>query len=155
MFSRVGFVIGLAGLIGVCVLAFFFWRSHQRIAYIDSVRVINSYQGMIDARKSYQGKVLAWKANIDTLAKEVQSEMLRFEKQNGIWTAREKELSKKLIQAKQQQLTEYQQAINEKAGQEDAAATKKVVDEINAYIRKYSESQGYTLVLAANEYGNV
>ena len=155
MFSRLGFMFGLLGLIGVCVLALFLWKKEQQVVYVDSVKLINEYQGMIDARKAYQGKILVWKSNIDTLAKEVQSEISRFEKQSGTWTAHEKELSKQVTQAKQQQLKEYQRAISEKAGQEDAVATKKVVDEINAYIRKYSELQGYTLVLAATEYGNV
>jgi outer membrane protein len=70
-------------------------------------------------------------------------------------TAKEKELSKKLIQTKQQQLVDYQKATNEKASQEDGAATKKILDEINSYIKDYGKIHHYTIILAATEYGNI
>ena len=148
-------VLTSLNFVGLLTLAFFHFSNQQKVAYIDSPKVINAYQGMVDARKVYQGKVAIWKANIDTLAKEIQKEIIKYEGESSKLTSKEKELTKQLIQTKQQQLAEYQKAINEKAGQEDAAATKKVIDEINAYIKKYGEEKNYTIVLAATEYGNI
>jgi outer membrane protein len=143
-------------LLGLIVLFYLhFAGREEKIVYIDSARIINSYKGMIKARQDYQAKVAVWKANIDTLAKDIQSKITEYQKENSKMSLREKDLSKQLIQTKQQQLTEYQRAINERVQQEDDAMTKKVMAEINAYIKEYGESHHYTIVLAATEQGNI
>jgi outer membrane protein len=110
---------------------------------------------MVQARKEYQMKATLWKANIDTLANEIQAEIGKYEKDVSKMTAREKELSKQLIQSKQKQFSEYQRALNDKAQQEDALATKRVIDEINVYIKSFSETHKYSIVLAGTEQGNI
>ncbi|NOS93652.1 MAG: OmpH family outer membrane protein, partial [Cyclobacteriaceae bacterium] len=107
------------------------------------------------ARKDYQKKTAAWKANIDTLMNEVQQEIVKFEKESQKMTAKERDLSKQLIQTKQQQFADYQKAINQKAGQEDNQMTKKVLDEINAYIKEYGKNHNCKIILAATDYGNI
>lgn len=145
--------VNFLGLILLCYFQFI--RSSEKIAYIDSARVINSYQGMVKARAEYQGKVAVWKANIDTLAKEVQEQLQKFQSESPRMSSREKELTKQLVQSKQQQLAEYQRAIGEKANTEDALATKKVIDEINAYIKVYGEEHHFKIILAATEQGSI
>lgn len=127
----------------------------EDIFYIDSARLMNGYQGMIDARKDYQQKASTWKANVDTLVVEIQREISSFEKEASKMSIKEKELAGKLIQTKQQQLTEYQKAINEKAAQEDSQLTSRVVVEVNAYLKEYGEGKGYKMILAATDYGNI
>jgi outer membrane protein len=153
--KNLSWLIATLNFIGLAVLFYLHFSSKQTLVYIDSGKVINAYQGMLDARKQYKAKVAVWKANIDTLGVEIQKEILKYEKESSKLTTKEKQLTKQLIETKQQQLADYQKAIGEKAGQEDAAATKKVVDEINAYIKKYGEEKNFTIVLAATEYGNI
>ncbi len=133
------------------------YRSYKQptIVYVDSNQLINNYKGMQIARKLYQQKSAAWKANIDTLTIDVQKEILRHEKQSAKMTSKERELSQELIRTKQKQLKEYQLALNEQARQEDSKLTAGVIAEINAFIRKYGEGKGYTIVMAATEYGNI
>lgn len=145
----------LINLIGTLALVYLHFNDTEKVVYIDSTKVINAYHGMAEARKEYQAKVAIWKGNIDTLATEIQQDITKYEKESLKMTVKEKDLTKQLIKNKQQRLAEYQRAINEKAGQEDATATKKVVDEINAYIKGYGQANNYTIVLAATEYGNI
>lgn len=125
------------------------------IVYVDSAKLMNGYQGMIDARKDYQQKASTWKANIDTLILEIQDEVASYERGASKMSSKEKELAGKLIQAKQQQLAEYQKAINEKASQEDSQLTNQVVQEVNTYLKEYGEGKGYRIILAATDYGNI
>jgi len=145
--------INFTGLI--VLLYLFFGNSSQKVVYIDSVKVINSYQGMAKARTEYQNKVTVWKANIDTLARDVQIQVDRYQSTSKGMSEKEKDLSRQLIQSKQKQLEEYQRAITEKASAEDAASTKKVIDEINAFIKAYGEEKKYSIILAATEQGNI
>jgi outer membrane protein len=130
--------------------------THRKdFVYVDSAKLINNYKGMVDARKAYQIKASTWKANIDTLASEVQSQIVKYEKESRAMTAKERELSQELIRAKQKQLSEYQQAIGTQAQQADDTMTKKVLEQVNLYLKKYGKSNGYAIVFAATEYGNI
>ncbi|MBX2916283.1 MAG: OmpH family outer membrane protein [Cyclobacteriaceae bacterium] len=132
-----------------------YFTASRELVYIDSAKLMNGYQGMIDARKDYQQKTTVWKANIDTLIVEIQREIANYEKDVSKMSVKEKELTGKLIQSKQQQLAEYQKAINDKAAQEDNQLTTKVVQEVNAYLKEYGKGKGYRIILAATDYGNI
>jgi outer membrane protein len=155
MLSRTLLTLALINLAAKTYLLVSHFSNNYNVVYVDSSKVINSYEGMITARKEFQAKVATWKANIDTLTKEITNETARYARSRSKLSSREQELTQKLVESKRQQLAQYQQAISEKANQEDAAATRKIIDEINAYIKSYGEQNGYTIVLAATEYGNI
>lgn len=143
-------------LVLVLFVTYYFVRTESRnIVYVDSNKLVNGYQGMLDARKVYQQKAATWKANIDTLAREVQRQIMDYEKQVSRMTPREKQLSQELIKTKQKQLYDYQQAMNTQAQQEDNKMTEEVIAQINAFIKQYGQQNGYTIILAATEYGNI
>ena len=77
------------------------YLSNRSIVYVDSNRLLNEYQGMVDARVEYQKKATSWKANIDTLQNEVTRSIMDYEKEVGKMTAKEKKLSQELIRTKQ------------------------------------------------------
>ncbi len=147
-------LLQLTLFLGLGVL-YYLHFSLQKVVYVDSARLVNNYQGMIDARQEYQKKALVWQTNIDTLAKEVQKAIQDYEKENDRLTAKEKELSQELIRTKQRQLQDYQKAMNDKAAQEDNQMTARVLEEMNAYVRQYGETNNYRIIIAATEYGNV
>ena len=60
-----------------------------------------------------------------------------------------------LIQAKQDQFTNYQQVIQEKFQKEDQELSKKVMDKVNDYIKRYGKKEGYKIIHAATQYGNI
>jgi outer membrane protein len=136
-------------------LIYFFFFTSYKIAYVDSNKLVNGYQGMLDARQVYQKKASAWKANIDTLTNEIQQQIFKYEKESPSMTTKERELSKELIRTKQKQLSDYQQAINNQAQQEDSKMTADVMSQINAHIKKHGEVNHYRIILAATEYGNL
>lgn len=145
-------VVNTVFILGIGV---FFFFDRAKVVYVDSAKLLNNYKGMQNARAAYQKKAGAWKANIDTLASEVQKQIFKYEKENPRMTARERELSRELIRTKQKQFADYQQATNSQAQQEDSKMTSEVVTQINAYLKKYGQSHGYTIILAATEYGNL
>ncbi|MFZ6011386.1 MAG: OmpH family outer membrane protein [Bacteroidota bacterium] len=155
MLSRFNLALGLVSLAGVVFLTVYTLTTQHKFVYVDSAKLVSSYQGMQDTRKVYQQKAAVWKANIDTLASEVQQQIFKYEKESPKMSAKERQLSQELIRTKQQQLAEYQQAMNTKAQQEDATMTKQVVEQINAYLKKYGQDHGYPIIFAATEYGNI
>src|SRR5688500_9404800 len=145
------------GIVNLCVLAFiaytFFFQ--PKVVYVDSAKLLNDYKGMQAARAAYQQKAVTWKANVDTLTNEVQQQIFTYEKESPKMSAKERQLSQELIRTKQNQLAQYQNALNTQAQQEDQKMTGEVISQINAYLKKYGEWKGYKIILAATEYGNL
>lgn len=133
----------------------FQWFSPKKIAYVQTAQLINEYQGMAQARNDYQIKAQQWQANIDTLAMEWQREVETYQKEQKTLTQKEKELTEQLLDQKQKQLREYQAAIQEQAQQEDLAMTERVLGEINTFIEAYGKSNGYEIIIAATDMGNL
>jgi outer membrane protein len=155
MNSRLLAPLGIINLLGIMALAYLYISTPQKIYYVDSAQLVNGYKGMQDARKAYQQKATTWKANIDTLASEVQQQIVRYEKELSKMTPKEKQLSQELIKTKQNQLIEYQRAMNTQAQQEDGKMTEEVMSQVNAYLKKYGKDHGYKIIMAATQYGNI
>jgi outer membrane protein len=147
--------IGIVNLLAIIILSIVVSNKKHEVVYVDSSKLLNNYKGMQAARAAYQTKAGAWKSNIDTLASEVQQLIFKYEKESSSLTIKERQLSQELIRNKQTQLADYQQAMDTQAQQEDARMTRDVVTQVNAYLKKYGESKGYTVILAATEYGNL
>jgi outer membrane protein len=154
MLQRILLGLGVLNLLLVTFLTVSFFRNQQTV-YVDSAKLMNGYKGMQDARAAYQQKAGAWKANIDTLGAEVQKQIFAYEKESPRMSPKERQLSQELIRTKQKQFGDYQQAMNSQAQQEDAKMTTEVVTQVNAYLKKYGEANGYKIILAATEYGNI
>ncbi|MCD9015475.1 OmpH family outer membrane protein [Parachryseolinea silvisoli] len=127
----------------------------DEIVYIDSVKLLNGYRGMIDARTVFQQKTVTWKANIDSLNSNVQKSILSYEKESRSMTSTERELTRELIQTKQNQLSQYQEVLNSKAQEEDSKMTADVISQVNAYLKRYGAEHNYQIIFAANESANI
>lgn len=139
----------------LALTVYIFVRQPQQIVYVNSSKLVGDYKGMQVAREAYKSKAAVWKANVDTLVNEVRGEIMNYEKESRSMTVKERQLSKELIQTKQNQLAQYQQAMNTKAQEEDGKMTNEVLITINNYIKEYGRQHGYQIIIAATEYGNV
>ncbi len=153
--SKFQLAVNLVFALLFTLLLILYFTNDQQFVYVDSNKLLNEYKGMQDARAAYQQKVAVWKANIDTLAGEVKIQIGRHEKEMAKMTSKERQLSQELIKTKQNQLTQYQQAMNAQAGQEDEKMTTGVIAQVNAYLKKYGKQKGYTIIFAATDYGNL
>jgi outer membrane protein len=136
------------------LLSGFIFRS-DKIAYVDSAKILNDYKGSAEAKKAYESKAKVWQANIDTLTSEVKTAIGKYEMSIATMSKKEQELSKQLIQTKQRQLADYQHGIQENAKQEDGKLTQSIVAQINAYLTKYGKAHNYKLILIANQSGTI
>jgi outer membrane protein len=142
----------------LCILIFLlftYFFKNDKIAYVDSGKILNDYKGSAEAKKAYQSKVKVWQANIDTLTNEVKASIQKYEKSLATMSKKEQDLSRQLIQSKQKQLADYQRGIQENAKQEDGKLTQSIVSQINAYLAKYGKAHNYKLILIANQSGTI
>jgi outer membrane protein len=128
---------------------------NDKIAYVDSAKILDEYKGSAEAKKAYQSKASIWQANIDTLTNEVKGAIGKYEKSLATMSKREQELTRQLIQEKQKQLADYQRGIRDNAKQEDSKLTQVIVSQINTFLGQYGKKHNYKLILIANPSGTI
>lgn len=156
MQNRVRFIIeGLVILAVVALYGLYFMKGKESIAYVDSAKLMNGYQAMIDARKDYQKKATSWQANVDTLVAEVQTAIKKHEREVASMSVKERELSEEVLRGKQRQLNEYQQAMQAKSQEEDRKMSQTVIDQANSFLERYGKNHSYRIIFAATPSGNI
>jgi outer membrane protein len=154
--SRILTILGVINFVGLLAIGgWLFFSGNQHVFYVDSVKLISSYKGMEVARNEYKKKAATWRSNIDTLAAEVQNSIVKYEREMSSMSAKEKKLTEELIRSKHDQLENYQRQLSKQAENEEQQMTRKVLVEINVYLKSYGERNGYTIILAATDYGNI
>jgi len=147
--------ISLALSVAAIVIALLLFNNKKEIVYVDSLKLISKYKGSKIAKEGYEKKIVVWQANIDTLVSEMNKQILKYEKEKTGMTPKEKKLSEELLENKQQQLESYKQATTENAKKEDQQMTSRIFSEINDFLRKYGEKNGYEFIMAATQAGNI
>lgn len=144
-------VITWLGIIWLVVII----NKQPKIAYVQSVYLVENYKGTKEAYQVLQKKVVQWEANLDSL-KSVYQEAINHYNSNK--DKLEKEALTALERAlllKQQNLEKYQGILQQKQAEEDQKLTQGVYAQIDSYLKAYAKEQGYDLVIGANAEGTV
>jgi len=137
------------------VLGILFYTTRQKIGYVDTNLLMGKYKAMDDARAEFEKKAAVWQSNTDTLLMDWQNELKNYEKERTKMTKKEKELKEELLRNKQQQINQYQEAMQMKAREEEQKLTQTVINEVNDYISEYGKKHGYDFILGATGSGNI
>lgn len=137
------------------VSTYYLFDSKIKIAYVDNARILTEYRGIIEGKKIYEEKIKQWQSNLDTLEREIDSDILAYKNNYENMAPKERELTEKLIESKKQNYFSYKKAITEKGEEEDQKLTSEVLNQINSYITQYGESHDYDFILGITEMGNL
>ncbi|MBO9620876.1 MAG: OmpH family outer membrane protein [Niabella sp.] len=151
--KNVLFIVVLIVLVGAFSVYFAFFNAHK-IAYVDSVKLLNGYNAMVAARGEFDAKKKMWEGNIDSLTNDVKNAIAAYSKSAAQGTEKEKQLSKDLIGTKQKQLQDYQNAIRQNAAQEEQRLSQSVLTTVNTFLSRYGKTNGYKMILVAAN-GNI
>ena len=143
-------LIGLASL-------FYLHLAHPplRVAYVNSNRLLDDYQGMVEARRTYTQQRQEWQNNLDTLRQETSRGIAAYQQQRARLTPAQRQARETELRGKQQQLLEYQRTVGEQNGVLQQQMTQPIVDSTNAFVRRYGKDNNYDLVLLTADGDNV
>ena len=148
-------VINFVILVAIVSAAFYKFPSNENLAFVNTGELLEGFEGMTEAKAEYKKKADIWQANIDTLESELMSELKKYEKERAGMTAKEKELSEQLLNNKQQQFLQYQQAIKKKAKEEDQKTMAVVINQVNSFIKEYGTQHNYNIIFGTTQGGNI
>ena len=140
--------------IAISLLYVLFFFNKERIAYVDTGKILESSKEMQTLKKKLKGDTEKAQANLDTLTMEFQQMLRKYEKDLSKMTAKEKELSKELLESKRNNLLQYQQAVQGQMMKEEQKETQVILSKINKIITEYGKRNNYKVILATSN-GNI
>lgn len=154
-FQLIGIILIITTFLFSSVSLFYSFNNTRKIGFVDAVKLMSMYKGMEVVKKSLEERSKVWQANIDTLQFELDNSIAEYNRTKATSSIRENKLMEELVGSKQQQLAAYQQSTSEQFQKQDQEMSMKLMDKVNAYIKKYGEEHDYSLILAATPYGNI
>ncbi|HEX8429153.1 OmpH family outer membrane protein [Hymenobacter sp.] len=127
----------------------------DKVAYVESSKLLDGYKGMQDARKAFEVKAKRWEAQNQTMVRGFQTAVQQYQKQAESLTAEQRAATEQKLQAQQQQVGAGQQKLQQQAQEEEAKMTQSVLERLNKQIEKYGKANGYRLILIAAPSGTI
>jgi outer membrane protein len=125
------------------------------IVYVESGKLLEGYQGMKDARRSFEAKAKGWERQNQTLVNGFRTAVEQYQKTAASLTAEQRAAAEQKLQAQQQQGAVEQQKIQQQAQEAEAKLTQTVLESVNKKVEAYGKAHGYKMILIAAPSGTI
>ncbi|WP_051718815.1 OmpH family outer membrane protein [Hymenobacter sp. IS2118] len=126
-----------------------------KIAYVESTKMLDGYQGMKDARKAFESKARGWERQNQAMLTTFKTAVESYQKQAASLTDEQRAATEQKLQQQQQQVGQQQQQLQAQAQEEEAKLTQKVLESVNKKVEAYGKANGYKLILIAAPSGTI
>ena len=127
----------------------------EKIAYIESGKMLDGYQGMKDARRAFEVKARGWERQNTALVSAFRTAVEDYQKKAPAMTPELRATSEARLQQMQQESGQQQEKLARQAQQEEARLNQTVIESVNKKVEAYGKAQGYTLILIAAPTGTI
>ncbi|WP_223651019.1 OmpH family outer membrane protein [Hymenobacter psoromatis] len=125
------------------------------IVYIESAKLLDGYQGMKDARHSFEAKAKGWEKQNAALVSSFRTAVEAYQKSAPTLTAEQRAAAEQKLQQQQQQGAVEQQKIQQQAQEAEGKLTQTVLESVNKKVEAYGKTHGYKLILISAPSGGV
>ena len=127
----------------------------EKIAYVESGRMLDGYQGMKDARRAFEVKARGWERQNAALVTSFRTAVEDYQKKAPAMTPELRATSEARLQQMQQESGQQQEKLARQAQEEEAKLTQTVLSSVNKKVEAYGKARGYTLILIAAPSGTI
>lgn len=125
------------------------------IVYVESAKLLDGYQGMKDARRSFEGKAKGWERQNQALVSSFRNAVEQYQKTAAGLTPEQRAAAEQQLQQKQQQGAAEQQKIQAQAQEAEGKLTQTVLESVNKKVEAYGKAHGYKMILIAAPSGTI
>ena len=127
----------------------------EKIAYVESGRMLDGYQGMKDARRAFEVKARGWERQNAALVTSFRTAVEDYQKKAPAMTPELRATSEARLQQMQQESGQQQEKLARQAQEEESKLTQTVLSSVNKKVEAYGKARGYTLILIAAPSGTI
>ncbi|MDB5272081.1 MAG: outer membrane protein precursor [Chitinophagaceae bacterium] len=120
----------------------------EKVAFVNSAKVLSQFMGMKETQEAYQKKIAEKQAKLDTMQLHIQQQEQALSNKNS---------STQLAQLNQSknEFVKQKEAWEKEVTLEGNQLTQGMLTQINTYIENYAKDHGYLLVHGSNASGNI
>ncbi|ALM09327.1 membrane protein [Sediminicola sp. YIK13] len=152
--NKLALPISIIALVAT-IFSFFYTQNQSELVYVDINKLIEGYKRTKFEKSIFDKKANTLKANVDSLMVDWQNELKDYEKERSSLSKNELELKEEILGNKQQQINNYQSAIQKQIQEEDQKVTQTIINDINDYVKEYGKNNGYRIIFGASGSGNI
>lgn len=130
-------------------------RQSPKIAYVKSGKVLEEYDGMKEAKGKFGDKLKKWQENIDTLTHDLRTAFGRYNAELSTLSKEERQTRELYLQKQEENLQKYEYQIQQQAKEEDEKINMHIISQLNKFLKKYGEEEGYDLILGTTQQGSI
>lgn len=119
------------------------YAAELKIGYVDTMRVLNSYNKTKDEEKVLEGKTNKIKEKRENMIEQIR----KMKDELDILSENARVKKQTEIDEKMRELQDYEQQNSINLRRESDEIMREILSEIDKVIRKYAEDNGYTLIL--------
>ena len=139
----------------IAVGSFSYPLKSSELVYVDINKLLDGYKKTKLVRTAFEERKKTLTANLDSLLSGWQNELELDEKEQAKMTKKELQLKQEMLGDEQQQIDNYQKAIQRKIQEEENKASETVINDINTYVKEYGKKEGYKIIFGFNGSGNI
>jgi len=119
-----------------------------KFAFVNSDTLLEKYSYYKEMKKDLETKGRIIDADLRNRASTFQNEVVLFQKSVGSMTIDQGKNTEQLLAAKEQELGRYKQTVENDYLKDEQDRSKKLNNNINEFIKKYAEENGYTFIFS-------
>lgn len=127
----------------------------NKIAYVDSVRIMDDYQEKVDVDARFQTKAEALTKKRDSISQAFQMELQQFQSKAQSMSQKNAQEEYSQLQQRGQQIGQQLQQEEQQLQQKSQAEMDSLVKKVKKEIRAYGKANGYTYILGGGDGGSV
>jgi|SRR6476661_646801 len=127
----------------------------EKIAYVESGKLLDGYQGMKDAKRAFEAKARNWEKQNQSIQSGFKSAVEAYQKSAGGMTSEQRASTEEKLGQQEQQVRQQLAGLQAQAQEEEAKVTSTVLSRINKQVEAYGKANGYKLILIAAPSGTI
>jgi outer membrane protein len=124
-------------------------RAAQRIAYVNSQKIIAQAPGRADAESQFRREMDSYKAEVKSLGDSLNTMVAEYNKAESTLSPAAKEGKQKEIRGKESAYQQRVRELEQKAQQREAELVRPIMEQINKTIEQVRAEEGYAMILDA------
>ncbi len=130
------------------ILGWGYPNNSPRIAYVSIQKLLYHYEGMQEAKVRFDQEKQEMLTQMDSLK-------LTWERSLNTYQNDKDERMAAIAQQQEQHYRAYAQGIARKIEEKDKAMMQSVLNQVNSFIEKFAQEQGYDIILGTDGTGNL
>lgn len=127
----------------------------NKIAYVDAIELMRNYHGMIKVKKQLDEEALVWKANLDTLKREADLEIQKYEIQKPGLSVKKRVTREQKIEEMKKKYFDYKNVVDTQYHAREKELLEKMLSILNAKIKVYARENGYDIILSSGSQSSI